>query len=285
MNYLEAIRHSKLLGAEEEIGLIRNWRQQRDPAAAEQLVTSHLRLVVRIAADFRGYGFPIPEMIAEGNIGLMQALYHFDPEKGARFATYAAWWIKARIQEFILHSWSLVKLGTTSNQRKLFFKLRGAKSRILALNGGDLRRDQAKQIAEDLGVSEREVVEMDRRLVGDESLNTPNQSDNDGTERQDWLVDATPSPERALVDRDQRAQLHKTLTSSLEDLNARERRIFVARQLIDQPIGLKALADEFSISPERVRKIELRAFEKVKFSVIKRAALFATEECAYDYSC
>jgi RNA polymerase sigma-32 factor len=277
--YFDAVRRSPLLQAQQEYVLAKDWRERRDRAAAHRLITSHLRLVVRIAADFRGYGFPLPEMIAEGNLGLMQAVDRFDPERGVRFATYAAWWIKARIQEYILRTWSMVRIGTTTSQKRLFFKLGKIKRQIGAFSDGDLRPDQVELIAKTLGVNGQDVVDMDRRLKGDTSLNAPTHDDGEGSDRQDWLMDDAPGPERILVEQDEGNRRHRALTGALDDLNARERRIFVARQLAEDPIGLDALACEFGVSHERVRQIEHRAFQKVRSGVISRVAAVAAKEC------
>jgi RNA polymerase sigma-32 factor len=262
---------------QEEYNLARSWRERRDRAAAHKLIVSHLRLVVRIAAEFRGYRFSISDMIAEGNLGLMQAVDRFDPDRGVRFSTYAAWWIKARIREYVLHSWSLVKMGTTTSQKKLFYRLRSAKNQISALDA-DLQRDQAERIAQKLGVEVRDVIEMDRRLSGDTSLNVPINLDGEGGERLDSLVDDSPNPEHILGESEQCDYRHEALMSALDDLTARERRIFIARWLLDDPIGLEALATEFGISKERVRQIEQRAFAKVQMGVTSRASAVTAKE-------
>ena len=235
--------------------------------AAHKLVTSHLRLVAKIAVGYRGYGLPISEVISEGNIGLMQAAKRFDPQKGFRFATYAMWWIKAAIQEYILRSWSLVKMGTTANQKKLFFNLRKAKSKISALEEGDLRPDQVKLIAQRLGVTEQDVIDMNRRLGGDISLNAPIRDDVNSGEWQDWLVDEASDQETRLAESEQLENRKKALGEALAVLGQRERRIFEARRLADDPITLEDLAVEFGISRERVRQIEVRAFQKVQRAV------------------
>jgi RNA polymerase sigma-32 factor len=253
-----------MLELKEEYMLAKSWREHDDRAAAHKLVTSHLRLVAKIAVGYRGYGLPITEVISEGNVGLMQAVKRFEPEKGFRLATYATWWIKAAIQEYILRSWSLVKMGTTANQKKLFFNLRKAKSKISALEEGDLRPDQVSLIAKRLGVTERDVVEMNRRLGGDVSLNAPIREDGDSGEWQDWLVDEGSSQEAQLVATEESDNRRKALGEALGVLNERERRIFEARRLADEPITLEGLADEFGVSRERVRQIEARAFEKVR---------------------
>ncbi len=269
--YLDEIRKFPLLEPQQEYMLAIAYREHQDPKAAHQLVTSHLRLVAKIAMGYRGYGLPINEVVSEGNIGLMQAVKRFEPERGFRLATYAMWWIRASIQEYILRSWSLVKLGTTANQKKLFFNLRKAKSQISALSEGDLRPDQVAIIATKLGVEEREVVEMNRRLGGDSSLNAPMRIDGDG-EWQDTLVDDRQSQETVLVDSEESDNRHVALLRSIAALNAREKRIFEARRLMDDPMTLEALSEEFNISRERVRQIEVRAFEKVQAAVKRNLA-------------
>jgi len=266
-HYLEEIRRFPMLEPQEEYMLARSWREHGDREAAHKLVTSHLRLVAKIAMGYRGYGLPISEVVSEGNVGLMQAVKRFEPEKGFRLATYAMWWIKAAIQEYILRSWSLVKMGTTANQKKLFFNLRKAKSKISALDEGDLRPDQVKLIAKRLGVNEQDVVDMNRRLGGDASLNAPIRDDGESGEWMDWLVSDAPSQERLLADSEEKDNRHQALTSALDVLNERERRIFEARRLADDPITLEDLATEFGVSRERVRQIEVRAFEKVQKAV------------------
>jgi RNA polymerase sigma-32 factor len=270
--YLEEIRRFPMLEPQEEYMLAKSWREHGDREAAHRLVTSHLRLVAKIAMGYRGYGLPISEVISEGNVGLMQAVKRFEPEKGFRLATYAMWWIKAAIQEYILRSWSLVKMGTTANQKKLFFNLRKAKSRISALEEGDLRPDQVKLIAKRLGVTEQDVVDMNRRLGGDVSLNSPIREEGDSGEWQDWLVDDSISQETRLAESEEAANRRKALGEALTVLNERERRIFEARRLADEPITLEELADEFGVSRERVRQIEVRAFEKVQKAVKNRIA-------------
>jgi RNA polymerase sigma-32 factor len=271
-HYLDEIRRFPMLEPQEEFMLAKRWREHGDTEAAHKLVTSHLRLVAKIAMGYRGYGLPIGEVISEGNVGLMQAVKRFEPEKGFRLATYAMWWIRASIQEYILRSWSLVKMGTTANQKKLFFNLRKAKSRISALEEGDLRPDQVKMIAKRLGVTEKDVVDMNRRLGGDASLNAPIRDDGDAGEWQDWLADDSPSQERVLEETEQFDNRRKALTDALGVLNERERRIFEARRLADDPITLEELAAEFGVSRERVRQIEVRAFEKVQKAVKSRMA-------------
>jgi RNA polymerase sigma-32 factor len=271
--YLEEIRRFPMLEPQEEYMLAKRWREHGDREAAHRLVTSHLRLVAKIAMGYRGYGLPIAEVISEGNVGLMQAVKRFEPEKGFRLATYAMWWIKASIQEYILRSWSLVKMGTTANQKKLFFNLRKAKSKISALEEGDMRPDQVKLIAKRLGVTEQDVIDMNRRLGGDASLNAPIRDDGDSGEWQDWLVDNAPSQERVMEENEQLDNRRKALGEALSVLNERERRIFEARRLAEDPITLEELADEFGVSRERVRQIEVRAFEKVQSAVKHRVAV------------
>ena len=265
--YLEEIRRFPMLQAEEESALARRWREHGDSDAAHALVTSHLRLVVKIAVGYRGYGLPVSELISEGNLGLMQAAKRFDPEQGFRFATYAMWWIKAAIHEYVLRSWSLVKMGTTANQKKLFFNLRKAKSRIAAVEEGDMHPDQVKLIAQRLGVTEQDVVEMNRRLGGDVSLNAQLRDDGDSGEWQDWLVEEGSDQEAQLADSEQSENRRKALGEALSVLNKRERRIFEARRLAEEPLTLYDLAAEFGISRERVRQIEARAFQKVQRAV------------------
>jgi RNA polymerase sigma-32 factor len=268
--YLEEIRRFPLLEPEEEYVLAKSWRKYSDYAAAHKLVTSHLRLVAKIAMGYRGYGLPIAEVISEGNVGLMQAVKRFEPEKGFRLTTYAIWWIRAAIQEYVLRSWSLVKLGTSANQKKLFFNLRKAKSKISALEEGDLRPDHVKTIAERLHVPEQDVIDMNRRLGGDASLNAPIRADGDSGEWQDWLADESASQETTLAETEELDNRRKALSDALSALNDRERRIFDARRLADNPVALEQLAQEFGVSPERVRQIEVRAFDKVQKAVKNR---------------
>jgi RNA polymerase sigma-32 factor len=274
--YLDEIRRFPMLQPQEEYMLAKRWREHGDREAAHKLVTSHLRLVAKIAMGYRGYGLPIAEVISEGNVGLMQAVKRFEPEKGFRLATYAMWWIKAAIQEYILRSWSLVKMGTTANQKKLFFNLRKAKSRISALEDGDMRPDQVKIIAKRLGVGEQDVIDMNRRLSGDASLNAPIREEGDSGEWQDWLVDDSESQESVLAEHEQLSTRRKALSEALSVLNDRERRIFEARRLADEPVTLEELAEEFGVSRERVRQIEVRAFEKVQKAVRSRVAAMET---------
>jgi RNA polymerase sigma-32 factor len=269
-----------MLEPQQEYMLAKSWREHGDRDAAHQLVTSHLRLVAKIAMGYRGYGLPISEIVSEGNVGLMQAVKRFEPEKGFRLATYAMWWIKAAIQEYILRSWSLVKMGTTANQKKLFFNLRKAKSKISALEEGDLRPDQVKLIAKRLGVTEQDVVDMNRRLGGDVSLNAPIREDGDTGEWQDWLVDDSVSQESRMVANQEADNRRQALGEALSVLNDRERRIFEARRLADDPITLEDLAEEFGVSRERVRQIEVRAFEKVQKAVKNRVAAMEQPQAA-----
>jgi RNA polymerase sigma-32 factor len=270
--YLEEIRRFPMLEPQEEYMLAKSWREHGDRDAAHRLVTSHLRLVAKIAMGYRGYGLPISEVISEGNVGLMQAVKRFEPEKGFRLATYAMWWIKAAIQEYILRSWSLVKMGTTANQKKLFFNLRKAKSRISALEEGDMRPDQVATTAKRLGVGEQDVIDMNRRLGGDVSLNAPIRNDGDTGEWQDWLVDDRENQETTLTQSEELNNRRRALSDALSVLNDRERRIFEARRLAEDPVTLEELADEFGVSRERVRQIEVRAFEKVQKAVRNRVA-------------
>jgi RNA polymerase sigma-32 factor len=270
--YLEEIRQFPMLEPQQEYMLAKSWREHGDRDAAHQLVTSHLRLVARIAMGYRGYGLPVGEVISEGNVGLMQAVKRFDPDKGFRLATYAMWWIRAAIQEYILRSWSLVKMGTTAAQKKLFFNLRKIKGQLKALEEGDLRPDQVKQIATRLGVTEEDVISMNRRLGGDSSLNAPVRNDSESGEWMDWLVDDTIDQETALAESEESDNRRDMLKSALEGLNERERRVFEARRLSDDPLTLEELSSEFGVSRERIRQIEVRAFEKVQKAVQKSAA-------------
>jgi RNA polymerase sigma-32 factor len=269
--YLDEIRKFPMLEPDEEFMLAKRWREHGDRDAAHRLVTSHLRLVAKIAMGYRGYGLPISEVVSEGNVGLMQAVKRFEPDKGFRLATYAMWWIKAAIQEYILRSWSLVKMGTTANQKKLFFNLRKVKGKISALDEGDLRPDQVKLIATRLGVTEQDVVDMNRRLGGDASLNAPLREEGEG-EWQDWLVDNSASQEQVLVAEQEGQNRLAALRQALSVLNPRERRIFEARRLADDPITLEELSTEFGVSRERVRQIEVRAFEKIQEAVKRNLA-------------
>jgi RNA polymerase sigma-32 factor len=270
--YLSDIGRFAMLERNREFELAKRWREFGDRAAADELVTSHLRLAAKIAMGYRGYGLPISEMISEGNIGLMQALNRFEPEKGFRFATYAMWWIRACIQDYILRSWSLVKIGTTANQKRLFFKLRSAKSRIAALESGDMHPDQVASIAQSLDVSDQDVIDMNRRLSGDKSINAPIRDDGETGEWQDHLVDQSPSPEALVVEQDETDRQRKALIAAIDVLDGRERSIFEARLLADEPPTLEDLSAKFKVSRERVRQIEARAFEKVRKAAKARAA-------------
>src|SRR6185437_5313605 len=271
--YLTEIRKFPMLAKDQEFMLAQRWKEHQDPEAAHQLVTSHLRLVAKIAMGYRGYGLPLGEVISEGNVGLMQAVKKFDPDKGFRLATYAMWWIRASIQEYILRSWSLVKMGTTAAQKKLFFNLRKAKSEISALQEGDLHPDQVSTIATKLGVLNEEVISMNRRLSGgDASLNSPMRADS-GSEWQDWLVDdTTPSQESVVADTQEKSLRMGLLEEAMTELSDRERHILTERRLKDEPTTLEELASQYGVSRERVRQIEVRAFEKLQKSM-KAAAL------------
>jgi len=271
--YLSEIRKFPMLAKDEEFMLAKRWQEHADPEAAHRLVTSHLRLVAKIAMGYRGYGLPIGEVISEGNVGLMQAVKKFDPDKGFRLATYAMWWIRASIQEYILRSWSLVKMGTTAAQKKLFFNLRKAKSEISALQEGDLHPDQVTTIATKLGVLNEEVISMNRRLSGgDASLNSPMRADSE-SEWQDWLVDNdTPSQETVVADTQEKNIRMSLLEEAMTELSDRERHILTERRLKDEPTTLEDLASQYGVSRERVRQIEVRAFEKLQKSM-KAAAL------------
>ena len=267
--YLDEIRKFPMLQPQQEYMLAKSYLEHEDRDAAHQLVTSHLRLVAKIAMGYRGYGLPIGEVISEGNVGLMQAVKRFDPEKGFRLATYAMWWIKAAIQEYILRSWSLVKLGTTANQKRLFFNLRKVKSQISALEEGALKPEHVAHIAEKLNVSEEEVVSMNQRLSGDASLNAPiRAAEGEAGEWQDWLSDDTAqSQEAVLIEQDELQQRRAMLADALDILDEREKRIFEARRLSDEPLTLEQLSEEFDVSRERIRQLEVRAFEKVQKAV------------------
>jgi len=270
--YLTEIRKFPVLEPQQEYMFAKRYREHDDSEAAHRLVTSHLRLVAKIAMGYRGYGLPIGEVVSEGNVGLMQAVKRFEPDRGFRLATYAMWWIKASIQEYILRSWSLVKMGTTANQKKLFFNLRKAKSQIQALGEGDLRPEQVAAIATKLGVEEREVIEMNRRLGGDSSLNAPLRQDEDSGDWQDFLVDNGATPDAIVEDGQEKDNRSLALHRALGTLNPRERRIIEARKLVDDPITLEELSGEFNVSRERVRQIEVRAFEKLQSAVVKNLA-------------
>jgi RNA polymerase sigma-32 factor len=270
--YLSEIRKFPILEPQREYMLAKRYKEHADSKAAHTLVTSHLRLVAKIAMGYRGYGLPIGEVVSEGNVGLMQAVKRFEPDRGFRLATYAMWWIKASIQEYILRSWSLVKMGTTANQKKLFFNLRKAKSQIQALGDGDLRPDQVAVIATKLGVEQREVVEMNRRLGGDSSLNAPLSADGDSGDWQDFLVDDSATPDTLVAESEEKDNRSQALARAMTALNPRERRIIEARRLEDDPITLEQLSTEFGVSRERVRQIEVRAFEKLQAAVVKALA-------------
>ncbi|MBK5569241.1 RNA polymerase sigma factor RpoH [Ensifer sp. 2YAB10] len=270
--YLDEIRKFPMLEPQEEYMLAKRYQEHDDRKAAHKLVTSHLRLVAKIAMGYRGYGLPIGEVVSEGNVGLMQAVKKFEPDRGFRLATYAMWWIKAAIQEYILRSWSLVKMGTTANQKRLFFNLRRLKGKIQALDEGDLKPEHVKEIATTLKVSEDEVISMNRRLSGDASLNAPiKASEGDSGQWQDWLVDDHDNQEEILIEQDELESRRALLANAMKVLNDRERRIFEARRLTEEPLTLEDLSAEFDISRERVRQIEVRAFEKVQDAVRKAA--------------
>lgn len=271
--YLDEIRRFPMLEPQEEYMLAKRYAEHEDRTAAHKLVTSHLRLVAKIAMGYRGYGLPIGEVISEGNVGLMQAVKKFEPDRGFRLATYAMWWIKAAIQEYILRSWSLVKMGTTANQKRLFFNLRRLKGKIQAIDEGDLKPEQVAEIATKLNVSEEEVISMNRRLGGDASLNAPiKAAEGDSGQWQDWLVDEHDNQEEILIEQDELDTRRALLSNALKVLNDREKRIFEARRLRDEPVTLEELSSEFDISRERVRQIEVRAFEKVQ-DAVRQAAL------------
>ncbi len=262
--YLQEIRKFPMLSAEEELALAHRWRDQEDTEAAHKLVTSHLRLVAKIAMGYRGYGLPMGELISEGNVGMMQAVKRFDPDRGFRLATYAMWWIRAAIQEYILHSWSLVKMGTTAAQKKLFFNLRRLKGQMQAIEDGDLQPEQVAKIAHALAVPEQDVVNMNRRLTApDHSLNAPLRSDSEG-EWQDWLVDESENQETVIAEQEEVSGRKALLGSALKTLNDRERHILIERRLQDNPTTLEDLSQQYNISRERVRQIEVRAFEKLQ---------------------
>ncbi len=270
--YLQEIRKFPMLEADEEYMLAKRWREDDDIDSAHKLVTSHLRLVAKIAMGYRGYGLPLSELISEGNVGMMQAVKRFDPERGFRLATYAMWWIRASIQEYVLHSWSLVKMGTTAAQKKLFFNLRKLKGQMQAIDEGDLPPEQVTKIAETLSVPETDVINMNRRLAApDHSLNAPLRIDGDG-EWQDWLVDETESQESRFAEAEELDKRRKLLTVAMDTLNERERHILQERRLKDDPTTLEELSQTYGISRERVRQIEVRAFEKLQ-KAIRNAAI------------
>ena len=276
--YLQEIRKFPMLEPDEEFMLAKRYKEQEDPAAAQRLITSHLRLVAKIAMGYRGYGLPISEVISEGNVGLMHAVKRFEPDKGFRLATYAMWWIRAAIQEYVLRSWSLVKIGTTAAQKRLFFNLRKVKGQIAALDDGNLHPDQVKQIATTLHVTEDDVISMNQRLTGDASLNAPMRADEGASEWQDWLVDDTPDQETTLGNSEEYEERMGLLTNAMADLNDREKAIFQARRLQDNPATLEELAQEYNVSRERIRQIEVRAFEKVQEAVTHAAKTKAREQ-------
>ena len=267
--YLREIRRFPILTKEEEFQLAKDWLDHGDVDSAHKLVTSHLRLVAKIAMGYRGYGLPVSELISEGNIGMMQAVKRFDPDRGFRLATYAMWWIRAAIQEYILHSWSLVKIGTTAAQKKLFFNLRKLKRQLKAIDEGDLPPETVATIADRLNVPEHEVINMNRRLAApDHSLNAPLRADGENdAEWQDWLEDPTPNQEVEITEADELSQQRRMLESAMSGLNERERHIFTQRRLIEEPMTLEELSQIYKISRERVRQIEARAFEKVEHSI------------------
>jgi RNA polymerase sigma-32 factor len=265
--YLQEIRKFPMLEPDEEFMLAKRYKEHQDPGSAQKLITSHLRLVAKIAMGYRGYGLPISEVISEGNVGLMHAVKRFEPDKGFRLATYAMWWIRAAIQEYVLRSWSLVKIGTTAAQKRLFFNLRKVKGQIAALDDNALHPEQIKQIATTLSVSEADVVSMNQRLTGDASLNAPMRADEGASEWQDWLVDDTPDQETVLGDSEEYTERMGLLTEAMDVLNERERAIFQARRLKENPATLEELAQEYNVSRERIRQIEVRAFEKVQDAV------------------
>jgi len=270
--YLQEIRKFPMLEPEQEYMLAKRWREHEDPDAAQQLVTSHLRLVAKIAMGYRGYGLPLSELISEGNVGMMQAVKRFEPDRGFRLATYAMWWIRASIQEYILHSWSLVKMGTTAAQKKLFFNLRRLKGQLQAIDDGDLSPENVRKIATELEVPEADVISMNRRLASpDHSLNAPLRADSEG-EWQDWLVDDTDSQEKKLGDRQELSLRNDLLKKAMSHLNERERHILMERRLREEPTTLEDLSQHYGISRERVRQIEVRAFEKLQ-KAIKAGAL------------
>jgi RNA polymerase sigma-32 factor len=269
--YLSEIRNFPMLEPEEEYMLAKRWREHEDSGAAHKLVTSHLRLVAKIAMGYRGYGLPVNEIVSEGNVGLMQAVKRFEPDKGFRLATYAMWWIRASIQEYILRSWSLVKIGTTAAQKKLFFNLRKAKNSIKAIEDGDLRPENVKLIATKLGVTEEEVISMNRRLAApDNSLNAPLRADSEG-EWQDFLVDETPNQETILANQEEKDDRSELLAEGMKALNERERHILTERRLKEEPATLEDLSKEYDISRERVRQIEVRAFDKLQRAIREAA--------------
>lgn len=283
--YMEEIRRFPMLKPDEEYMLAKRYLEHDDTEAAHKLVTSHLRLVAKIAMGYRGYGLPVGEVMSEGNVGLMQAVKKFDPERGFRLATYAMWWIKASIQEYVLRSWSLVKMGTTANQKRLFFNLRKAKTKIQALGDADLTPDQVKTIATNLSVTEEDVRSMNQRLSGDASLNAPiKASEGESGQWQDWLVDDSESQEDMLVQEDELDHRRSMLRDAISVLNEREQRIFTARRLSEDTITLEDLSSEFGVSRERIRQIEVRAFEKVQEAMVAAAAELAAPPKQLEYA-
>ena len=282
VRYHQQLRKFPLLEAEEEMRLAKRWREHSDQEAVHKILTSHLRLVVRVARSYLGYGLPLSELISEGNIGLIEAAKRFDPEKGVRFSTYAVWWIRAALQEYVLRSWSLVKMGTRRSERTLFFNLRKLKNRIAAVQDGDMHPDQVKFIAEHLQVGAQDVVEMNRRLGGDVSLNLAIKEEPNSVEYLDCLVDEQPNQEQRLAENDELKCRNSALRDALSMLGDRERRVFEMRRLADEPVSLYALATRFGVSPERVRQIEARAFEKVRKAVRKPVQITAGKSLKFD---
>ncbi len=276
--YLQEIRKFPMLEPDEEFMLAKRYKEREDPDAAQKLITSHLRLVAKIAMGYRGYGLPISEVISEGNVGLMHAVKRFEPDKGFRLATYAMWWIRAAIQEYVLRSWSLVKIGTTAAQKRLFFNLRKVKGQIAALDDGTLHPEHVKQIADRLHVTEDEVISMNSRLSGDASLNAPMRADEGTSQWQDWLIDETPDQETMLGNSEEYDERMGLLNNAMHVLNEREQAIFRARRLQESPSTLEELAQEYNVSRERIRQIEVRAFEKVQDAVKQAAAEQAQEQ-------
>jgi len=270
--YLQEIRKFPMLEPDEEFMLAKRYKEREDPESARKLITSHLRLVAKIAMGYRGYGLPISEVISEGNVGLMHAVKRFEPDKGFRLATYAMWWIRAAIQEYVLRSWSLVKIGTTAAQKRLFFNLRKVKGQIAALDDKSLHPEQVKQIAETLKVTEKDVISMNARLTGDASLNAPMRAEEGTSQWQDWLVDDTPDQESVLGESEEYSERMNMLSNAMDVLNDREREIFKARRLKESPLTLEELAQKYGVSRERIRQIEVRAFEKVQEAVTSAAA-------------
>ena len=270
--YLQDIRKFPMLEADQEYMLAKRWREDEDSDAAHQMITSHLRLVAKIAMGYRGYGLPLADLISEGNVGMMHAVKRFDPERGFRLATYAMWWIRASIQEYILHSWSLVKIGTTAAQKKLFFNLRKVKAQLKSIDDGDLHPDTVKTIADRLDVPEQDVINMNRRMsTGDQSLNAPLRSDGEG-QWQDWLIDESPDQEITYAETEEFDLRHTMLNKAMEKLNEREKHIILKRRLEESPLTLEQLSKIYGISRERVRQIEVRAFEKLQNAMISESS-------------